>query len=883
MLTNTLSDNLFLSIFEKSTNALLVKADAAFTVVAVSDAYLQMASISREEIVGHGFFEILTKLTEHFYVADALSNSFQQVIKTREIAYLQYPDHLNVFVHQSGQHYWSVTNKPVLDEDGKVAYIIHTPVNITEQITQEVAKQAQLHGDALFRKLVMQAPFAISVCSGYELVIETANKQILELWGKSEAVLGKPLAVAVPELEGQPFVQLLRNVLASGEPHYGTETPAVLMRNGVKDTFYFNFVYYPLEENNEYTGVIIIATDVTEQVQARHVIEESEKQFRNLISQSSVAMGIMRGPDMVIDLYNDALLKIWDKTGQQVTGKKLIDVFPELKDQQYPALLKQVYETGEPFEGNEVPAYIETNSGLVLLYITFSYRPLFDVGHRVWGIMVTAYDVTGQVEARHKLELAEESLRLATEATGFGTFDVDLIKGSIVYSPRLAEIFGYDNTKQFTHKDLQSHVHPEDMGTVQKAFQKALTNGGLYFYEVRNIWPDRSIHWFRTQGSLLFDDDGKPIRMVGAVVDVTSQRHIINELKRSEENLRMATQAAELGTFDWNVAEDKLEWDKRHRQLFGYSLTDTITLDRFLKGLHPDDHERVIEALDYACNKQLSEGDYDVDYRIISFNEKKLRWIRAKGKAVFDEQGNPLRLVGTVVDITDRKQDEIRKNDFIAMASHELKTPLTSLKAYIQMLLSSARKSDNQFFSASLEKADNQIEKMTKLIYGFLDLSKIESGKLQLELSNFNINDAINEAVVDVRPITQSHQIVLEPTEDLIVHADREKIMQVAVNLINNAVKYSPKGTTITLSTLDTGNWVEVAVKDQGIGINTYDLQKIFQRFYRVQDEKTRGFSGFGIGLYLSAEIMALHHGEIDVKSEAGQGSTFYFRLPKAL
>jgi PAS domain S-box-containing protein len=380
----------------------------------------------------------------------------------------------------------------------------------------------------------------------------------------------------------------------------------------------------------------------------------------------------------------------------------------------------------------------------------------------------------------------------------------------------------------------------------------------------------------------MFDKEGKPVRMVGAVVDVTSQRHVINELKRSEENLRMATQAAELGTFDWNIAEEKLEWDKRHRQLFGYSLTDTITMDVFLKGLHPDDHEQVIAALDYACNKQLSEGNYDVDYRIISFNEKKLRWIRAKGKAVFDDQGNPLRLVGTVIDITDRKQDEIRKNDFIAMASHELKTPLTSLKAYIQMLLSSARKSDNQFLSASLEKADNQIEKMTKLIYGFLDLSKIESGKLQLELTNFNINEAINEAVVDVRPIAQSHQIVFEPTESLMVHADREKIMQVAVNLINNAVKYSPKGSTITLSVCDTGEWVEIAVKDQGIGINTYDLKKIFQRFYRVQDEKTRGFSGFGIGLYLSAEIMALHHGEIDVKSEEGQGSIFYFRLPKA-
>jgi PAS domain S-box-containing protein len=748
--TNTLSDKLFLSIFEKTANSILVKADAGFTIVAVSDSYLELANTTRDQIVGQQFFEVLPKITEHFYVADAFRNSFEQVVKTRNTVYLQYPDHLNVFVHQSGQHYWSVTNKPVLDADGKVGYIIHNVVNITEQITQEVARQAHAHGDAMFRDLVMQAPIAISVLKGNDLIVETANAQMLEVWGKARQIIGKPLAIALPELEGQPFLQLLKDVLSSGSAHYGYETPATLVRNGVKGLFYFNFVYYPLEENGEYTGVIIVATEVTE-----------------------------------------------------------------------------------------------------------------------------------QVEARLKLETAEERLRLATEATGFGTFDLDIIGNKIVYSPRLAEIFGYGDTKHLTHLDLQAHVHPEDVSTVQNAFQQALKNGGSYFYEVRNIWPDKSVHWFRTQGNLMFDKSSNPVRLVGAVVDVTSQRHIINELQRSEENLRMATEAAELGTFDWDIPADKLNWDARHRQLFGIPATEFVTLDWFLKTLYPDDHDRVNEALDYAFNKEQSGGDYDVDYRIIGFADKKLHWIRAKGKVVFDDQNNPLRLVGTVVDITDRKQDEIRKSDFVAMASHELKTPLTSLKAYIQMLLLSARKADNQFFSTSLEKANKQIDKMTKLIYSFLDLSKIESGKLQLNLEYFNITDAINEAIVDIRPISQSHQIIFEPERNVVVHADREKIMQVAVNLISNAVKYSPKGTPIVVSVQDNENWTEVAVKDEGIGIKAYDMQKIFQRFYRVQDEKTKGFSGFGIGLYLSAEIMTLHHGEIDVKSDEERGSTFCFRLPK--
>jgi signal transduction histidine kinase len=281
-------------------------------------------------------------------------------------------------------------------------------------------------------------------------------------------------------------------------------------------------------------------------------------------------------------------------------------------------------------------------------------------------------------------------------------------------------------------------------------------------------------------------------------------------------------------------------------------------------------------------DKNISNGEYDVEYRTLGAEDEKLRWIRAKGKVFFDENDHPIRFMGAVLDITENKLDEIRKNDFIAMASHELKTPLTSLKAYIQLLLMKARKTGDAFFIESLQKSENQVNKMTSLIYGFLDLSKIEAGKLKLNITRFDISTVIEEVIAESAPIYPGHTILFDRIDALNVKADVEKISQVMANFISNAVKYSPKHSTIKVAAAQQGNSVKVTVHDEGMGIDPTDQQHIFERFYRVDNPETKGFSGFGIGLYLSAEIIKLHKGIIGVDSEADKGSAFYFILPLA-
>jgi signal transduction histidine kinase len=159
-------------------------------------------------------------------------------------------------------------------------------------------------------------------------------------------------------------------------------------------------------------------------------------------------------------------------------------------------------------------------------------------------------------------------------------------------------------------------------------------------------------------------------------------------------------------------------------------------------------------------------------------------------------------------------------------------------------------------------------------------MSKIESGKMQFNAQSFDINALIIEVVADNLSLDQGHNIVFTGNAIIYINADKEKIVQVLNNLISNAVKYSVKGSTVTVATFIKGKNLKVSVKDQGIGLKLKDQQAIFQRFYRVDNESTRGSSGFGIGLYLSAEIIKLHHGKIGVESQEGKGSEFYFLLP---
>lgn len=217
------------------------------------------------------------------------------------------------------------------------------------------------------------------------------------------------------------------------------------------------------------------------------------------------------------------------------------------------------------------------------------------------------------------------------------------------------------------------------------------------------------------------------------------------------------------------------------------------------------------------------------------------------------------------------------KDEFMVMASHELKTPLTVILANLQILQELIKDDQNIIL---VKKIIDKVFQMSTLITNLLDVSKIQAGRLELEKSSFNIQNQIREIVSNLQATTQKHVITLSTSHpNTIIFADRERLQHVLVNLLGNAIKYSPKGGKINVNFSEAEDTVEVSVSDEGVGIHHSDLENIFQRFYRGRIASS--FSGSGVGLYISAQIIKEHDGEIRAESKEGKGSTFYYKIPK--
>lgn len=231
-------------------------------------------------------------------------------------------------------------------------------------------------------------------------------------------------------------------------------------------------------------------------------------------------------------------------------------------------------------------------------------------------------------------------------------------------------------------------------------------------------------------------------------------------------------------------------------------------------------------------------------------------------------------------DITTRKKHEQRKDEFLSMASHELKTPVATIKAYSQILAKQpavAKDSKNKHFVKSI---DSQTNKLITLINDFLDISKIEAGKLVFSKKKFNLDALIEKIVTDFQHLTETHRIKRVGTIKKLIRGDQDRIGQVLINLLTNAIKYSPGAKEIIVTTKQDKNFVTVSVQDFGMGIPKSKQPHVFDKYFQVTDRGEEGKKGFGLGLYISSEIIRRHNGKIWVESTKGKGSTFYFSLP---
>lgn len=355
------------------------------------------------------------------------------------------------------------------------------------------------------------------------------------------------------------------------------------------------------------------------------------------------------------------------------------------------------------------------------------------------------------------------------------------------------------------------------------------------------------------------------------------QRMEVIERYQILDTPRLAIEAANVGTWIIDKETRVLITSSRVKELFGYQPEQELSYETMLSQISDKHRDKAVLGIEEAFR---IGKPYHQDFSITSINNRQVRWIKAVGGLYHDPEATLSHISGVMMDITEQKQQELRKNKLIGIVSHELKTPLTSLKAYVQMLHAWAKKKKDSFTVSALDKMEKQVKKMGNMINGFLSLSQVESGKIRLNLKEFNLNELITDAIEETLLLYPDYTLNFSPVEPLILQADQDKIDQVIINFLSNAVKYSPKQGAIEIASRIVNGMAELSVKDHGLGIARDDINKLFERYYRVENQHTQNIPGFGIGLYLCSEIINHHHGKIWVESEPGKGSTFFFRVP---
>ena len=477
------------------------------------------------------------------------------------------------------------------------------------------------------------------------------------------------------------------------------------------------------------------------------------------------------------------------------------------------------------------------------------------------------------VDTNREMAASASRLRMAVESTGLGTWDYLPSSENLHWSKECRNIFGLTEKQPVDFETYTRHIHPDDRESVMARISESLQPGSTGRYQISHRitrFDNNEVRWVNAQGTVEFEQN-VAVRFMGTVLDIT-------DLKQVEE--KSARLAAIVASSDDAIISKTLDsvittWNDAAERIFGYTADEMIgeTIYKVIPADRRDEEPMILS--------RLKNGERIEHYETIrQTKDGKLIDVSLTISPIKDSRGNLIGLSKIARDISERKQDEARKNDFIGMVSHELKTPLTSLTAILQVLNNKLKRSDDAFVPEALSRANLQVKKMSTMINGFLNISRLESGKIQINKQPFIIGDLIVEVIGEINLTGPAHIIQLQKCDKVVLLADREKISSVLVNLLSNAVKYSPKGSKIQIDCSLQHNKVCVSVTDEGLGISPEDCDHIFDRYYRVESNHTRNISGFGIGLYLSAEIVQRHEGQIWVESERGKGSTFFFSLP---
>ncbi|EFH81739.1 PAS domain S-box protein [Ktedonobacter racemifer] len=835
------SSETLVTLLETLPGALFVIDDAEMTVYANASAQ-SILGATQEEVCGQPLWGCAPQL-----VSTALYQAVLKARQTRKLTEVEYRSP----VTQTWFH----------------AQIMPTGVGLAvffqENTEPKRFKDALRQSEQKYLNLLESISDRVAVLTPEGLALEISQRPLADAHLRREEVVGKPF-IEIPWWSYAPAVQRQ-------------------LHTAIEQASRGKIVYFEARIRPQEGWYLDLAVTITPHLDADRHVEYLIYAGRDITARKCAEAEIHALVDAIPQLVwtarpdgsHDSFNQRWrDYTGlsiEEAQGEGWLQCLHPEDRQRVRSIWQCAVQTGGAYETE-----LRLRHGTTGEYRWFLARamPVRDETGQIMKWFGTCTDIEDQKRTEQQLKESQEHFRVLAETVP-----------QLVWTTQPDGRVDYVNRRycQYTHaafEQLQDYgwrqfLHPEDAEYIVALRQHTLQTGEPYEIEYRfRNGNTGSYRWFLTRAMPIRDETGQVVKWFGTCTDIEDQKRTEEALRQSQERVSTLMNSNIIGI---NIAEGEqiVDANDTFLRMTGYTREDLHAGNiNWLHMTPPEYLARTLQAHE-ELDTQQSMTPYEKEY--VCKDGSRLPVV--VGRVTL--QANPSQAIAIVLDNSARKELEQRKDDFISMASHELKTPLTALKMQTQLARKRLERQSPHEAATVLSKVERPVKQLERLIGELLDVSKIQAGRLEYQQETVDLDTLLHEVADTMQHAHPSHRILVRGVVQASLLADRDRLGQVFTNLLSNAIKYSPGAETVEMDLSASEDAVTIRVHDHGLGIPREQRDKIFDRFYRVAGPKQKAIPGLGMGLYIVAEIIKGHGGTITVDSKVGKGSTFTVTLPK--
>jgi PAS domain S-box-containing protein len=866
------SEEKYRAILENTFDGMVV-FNNKHTIEYVSPAYVKQLGYSQEEEIGRNAQDI----AEIIHPADR-----EKTLKLLYDAIDNKQDSITYEFrakHKEGHYIWRKDKaKYTYDENGNYlkSYVICS--DITEQ---KQAEQAMKESEERLNLMINESPFPIAVADINDERVLYWSRSARKMFGHSPEIVSEWYQLAYPDEEyrkqvierWKPFV---KEALETGRTLNTGEYNIVCKDGSVK----ICEIHVQCIPDN----LIIRFNEVTQRIE-----REKQNKYLSAIIENSDNICVIKDLDLKVIATNNCFARAAGKSSiDELIGKtdaEIFNVSPEeepIKSYMEDERRVQKFKKGEKLITEEPVIYPDGTERIILT----SKFPVYDDDILIATANIST-DITGHKQTEQTLKKHQTILENSEEISDVGSFELDIETGTFSFSEGWLRIHGCTN-KMLTMEELMSIAHPDDIPAIERAFNETINNSKPYDIEHRIIRQnDGEVRIIKAGGKIACDEHNRPLKLYGGVQDITKQKQTEQSLKESEERLQLVIKGSNDAPWDWDLIKDELYYSPQWWEQIGCE-PDEIPSNSLLweELMHPDDKDHVDKVFRGALEK--GKESYAVEFRL-KHKQGHYVPVLSRGFITFNEDKKPVRVSGTNLDLTERKKSEQElkklyedKEKFISILAHDLRSPFNGLLGFSQLLVESIEQNKIIKIGEWAQLIHKTLITTFNLLEDILQWSRAQQGNMPFEPVNFYLYDACTQVIEEINhtALAKDISVTCNISGKLSVFSDLNLIKILIRNLSSNAIKFTSRGGTVTLSAEEGDNEIIVSVADTGIGLDKEAVSKIFNTPGRKTTYGTDNEKGSGLGLLICKEFIDRIGGTIWVESEENKGSIFSFTIP---